>query len=140
MLNQLKITAAVVLLVFSLAVVTAPIFSFAQAGLVPCGTGTNADGTAASPCGWNDFFTLVTNVTNYLIILGAAVSAIAFAWAGFLMMTAGGEASKIEHGRAIFGKVLVGFIIMLSAWLIVHAINAGLIASNFFGNSGIQAI
>lgn len=109
-------------------------------GLVPCGTETSSTGVVLHPCGWSDFLTLITNITNYLIILGAAVSALAFGWAGFLMMTAGGEMSKIEQGKAIFGKVLVGFLIMLSAWLIVHAINAGLLAQGFFGDSGVQAI
>lgn len=94
-------------------------------GLVPCGTNRN-DGTN-HPCGWNDFIKLITNITNYLIILGVAVSALAFGYAGFLMMTAAGEMGKIEEAKAIFGKVIVGLLFMLGAWLIVHTIEAAFI-------------
>ncbi len=121
--------------------------------LVPCGTevykvgdpetvlsSSNKDPVAVdsikNPCGWNDLIVGITNITNYLIILGAAFSAVAFGWAGFLMMTAAGEMSKIEHAKSIFGKVVVGFLIMLSAWLIVHAIEAGFIAPE----SGINSL
>jgi len=130
------------LFVCCLLLVIVPAISFAQVdtGLVPCGTETDSSGVVTNPCNFGHFFTLITNVTNYLIILGTAFSAIAFGWAGFLMMTAGGEMSKIEQGKAIFGKVLVGFLIMLSAWLIVHAINAGLIAPGYFTSSGVDAI
>ena len=127
-------------LMLSLFVAFAPDPVSAQSGLIPCGYETNSDGRVTNPCGWNDFFTLITNVTNYLFILGAAFSAIAFGWAGFLMMTASGEMSKIEHAKQIFGKVLVGFLIMLSAWLIVHAINAGLITTGYFNGTGVQQI
>ena len=130
----------VALLLVSSAFVVAPESVYAQSGLIHCGYDTNADGRVTNPCGWNDFFRLITNVTNYLFILGAAFSAIAFGWAGFLMMTASGEMSKIEHAKQIFGKVLVGFLIMLSAWLIVHAINAGLITTGYFNGTGVQPI
>ena len=121
----------------SLYFLVSPVFVFAQSAspLVPCGT-LSSGGVVSNPCGWSDFITLLNNITNYLIILGAAFSAIAFGWAGFMMMTAGGEMSKIEKAKSIFGKVLVGFIIMLSAWLIVYAIEKGLIAPS----SGIQSL
>jgi len=130
-----------------------PVVVVAQAGLIPCGTedvldnktGTETvdrkgDGVVDKPCGWDDFITLVSKVANYLIILGAAFSAVAFGWAGFLMMTAGGEMGKIEKAKSIFGKVLVGFLLMLSAWLIVHAINAGLLASDFINSSEVKPL
>ncbi len=123
-------------ILLSLYAVLAPVVVLAQSPLVPCGTeyktgdtlpaGKNI-GDIKDPCGWGHLIQLVSNVANYLIILGAAFSAVAFGWAGFLMMTAGGEMSKIEQAKSIFGKVLVGFLLMLSAWLIVYAIEAGFI-------------
>ncbi len=142
----ISISTLLVLLgmVLSLSVAITPSVASAQAGLIPCGTETITTGAHAgevsNPCKWSDFFTLVTNVTNYLIILGAAVSALAFGWAGILMMTAGGEMGKIEQAKSIFVKVLIGFILMLAAWLIVHPIDAGFIASGYFDSSGIQPI
>lgn len=100
-------------------------------GLVPCGT-QSVNGVVSNPCGWNDFMILITNITNYLIILGAGVSALAFGYAGFLMLTASGEMGKIEEARAIFKKVVIGFLIMLSAWLIVHTIESAFVINDSF--------
>ena len=99
-------------------------------GLVPCGATLN--GKIDNPCNFDHFLILVSRITNYLIIIGAAVAALAFGWAGYLMMTAGGEMGKIEEAKAIFTKVLVGFLIMLSAWLIVHALEAGFLDTSVF--------
>lgn len=114
----------------------------ADLGLVPCGlkdvktvdpktgavSGNDADpkpdGIVDDPCDYSYIGTLITNITTFFIITGAAVSAVAFGYAGFLMMTAHGEMGKIEEAKAIFGKVVVGMLFMLSAWLIVHAIEA----------------
>ncbi len=101
-------------------------------GLVPCGTkDLNGDGIikdvkgqTPEECHFSDIITLIGNITNFFIIAGSAISTLAFGYAGFLMMTAAGEMGKIEEAKAIFGKVLIGFLFMLSAWLIVHSIEA----------------
>ncbi|MSU55250.1 MAG: hypothetical protein EXS46_01770 [Candidatus Taylorbacteria bacterium] len=155
---------ATTLLIFIVGFLAVPFFVVnAASGLVPCGDkaynltdnlpptdkngklsmkpGENV-GDVSNPCGWNDFIVGITNVTNYFIIMGTAVSALAFGYAGYLMMTAGGEMSKIQEARSIFGKVLVGFLIMLSAWLIVHAIDAMFISNDFIRSdtTGIKPI
>ncbi|MBU6389932.1 hypothetical protein KGQ31_00085 [Patescibacteria group bacterium] len=119
------------------AAASAPALAAAQSGLVPCGT-QSSGGVVTDPCGWNDFFTLANNIANFLIITGAAVATLAFAYAGFLMLTAGGETGKIQEAKAIFGKVLIGFLFMLGAWLIVHAIDA-MIAGSFLDNSVLKS-
>jgi len=114
-------------------------------GLVPCGTKTYPPGTVvqkrvmdssgqirtiandisgqiSNPCTFNDFIVGIKRIVNFLIVLGVAFAAIAFAWAGFLYMTAAGNSSKIEEAHSIFYKVLLGFVIMLTAWLIVNTI------------------
>ena len=116
------------------AVLPAYVFAAADSGIVPCGTetypadavvnGKQVGGTVSNPCGFDDIIKLINNLTNFFIITGAALSAVAFGYAGFLMMTAHGEMGKIEEAKSIFGKVLVGFLFMISAWLIVHAIEA----------------
>ncbi|MBI2475976.1 MAG: hypothetical protein HYV67_01925 [Candidatus Taylorbacteria bacterium] len=139
MLQRGTIFVGAIAIVFSL-FAAAPLVAAAQSPIVPCGYASNAVDAQGQPinaafkhdCGWADLVKLVGNITNYLIILGAAFSAVAFGWAGFLMMTAGGEMSKIEQAKSIFGKVLIGFLIMLSAWLIVHAIEAGFIKDSQF--------
>lgn len=114
-----------------------------EGGLVPCGdevypvsrgsdgklipfmvNDKDVSGQIKNPCNFSHVLALINNITNFFIITGAAVSALAFGYAGFLMMTAAGEMGKIEEAKSIFGKVLVGLLFMLSAWLIVHAIEA----------------
>lgn len=142
-MNRIKILISVFALTFIFFL--AP-FVVSAAGLVPCGTevypegqlvdGKGVGGMISNPCDWHYLIVGITNVTNYFIILGAAISALAFGYAGLLMMTANGEMGKIEEAKSIFGKVLVGFLIMLSAWLIVHAIEAAFIAPE----SGIKSL
>ena len=117
-----------------------PVITFAQnTGLVPCGTkDINGDGmikdlpgAEKEECQFNDLLKLVSNIVDFLIITGTAVAALSFGYAGFLMMTANGEMGKIEEAKAIFGKVMTGFIIMLSAWLIVYAIESAFLDSSF---------
>lgn len=122
-------------------------------GLVPCGDRSYGDkpnnppppipagqsvpdsgknlGDVSNPCQFNDLLTLVSNIVNFLIVTGTAVAALSFGYAGFLMMTANGEMGKIEEAKAIFGKVMTGFIIMLSAWLIVYAIESAFLDKSF---------
>ena len=147
-----KINFALACLVFSVTLfgfITVIPFSVSAGtpGLVPCGDETypvnigsdgkriptmvnvngvdkDVSGQVKNPCDFSHVLALVNNITNFFIITGAAVSALAFGYAGFLMMTAAGEMGKIEEAKAIFGKVLVGLLFMLSAWLIVHAIEA----------------
>lgn len=108
-------------------------------GLVPCGvTDLNGDGmikdvgNVVEECHFSDFIVLISKLTNFLIILGTSIAALAFAYAGFLMFTASGEMGKVEEAKSIFGKVMVGFLFMLSAWLIVHAIEAAFLDTTKF--------
>ena len=99
--------------------------AFAQ-GLVPC------DGSSIDPCGFNDFIDLIRNVVDFLMFkVAVPLSAILFAYAGFLMMFAGGDEGKIKRARAIFWWVFVGIVITLSAWLIVKTITSALLKPGF---------
>ena len=119
---------------FGFVAVTPVVVLAGTPGLVPCGDqtyppgatvgGKPVGGTVSNPCNFSHVLALINNITNFFIITGAAVATLAFGYAGFLMMTAAGEMGKIEEAKAIFGKVLVGLLFMLSAWLIVHAIEA----------------
>ena len=97
--------------------------------LIPCnGTETTViNGKTVTGCTFDHFVQLGQNLINFLIVLSIPLTAIAFAWAGFLMVTSAGSEEKIKQGKAIFGKVLVGFIFILGAWLIVYTITTALL-------------
>jgi len=66
---------------------------------------------------------LISNVINF-ILKGIAVplAAIAFAYAGWLYLTAGGNPGQIQKAHDIFKGVAIGLFIALAAWLIINAI------------------
>lgn len=125
----MKKTAKVLIFVLLLALFAMPLVSFAKGSLVPCGV-TDEEVLAenpeyAKPCDFNKFMTLVNNVLKFVLFkLAMPIAAIMFAWAGFLMVTAGGSTERVGKAKRIFTNVAIGFIIAVIAWLIVRTILA----------------
>ena len=69
-----------------------------------------------------DIAKLAQNVLNDAIYLAVVISAFLFAWAGFKMLTAGGNTEQIGAARSIFTNVAVGLVIILVGWLLVDAL------------------
>ncbi|MFA6397806.1 MAG: hypothetical protein WDK96_03100 [Candidatus Paceibacterota bacterium] len=102
-----------------IAVFLFPIVSF-SAGLIPCG------GTGEPKCDFSQLMILVKNFINFLLFdLAMPLAAIAFAYAGYLYMSSGGDTKNTTKAKNIFKDVLFGFVLALSAWLIVTAILTG---------------
>ncbi len=102
-----------------------------SAGLVPCTNGAN------DPCKFNNLIDLVRNIVRFLMFgVALPLSAIMFSWAGVLMLTAGGNETKIKTAKDIFLWVFVGILITLAAWLIIDTITGALLTpdyKNFIG-------
>ena len=73
-------------------------------------------------CKWGDLITLGQNILDIIITLAIIISAIMFAYAGFLMFTDGGNKKNLGTAKNIFFHVVVGLIIVLTAWLIINTI------------------
>lgn len=117
-------------IILLLCVFILPVFVFAQGGgpTVSEGGGILDDICRnGAECGFPDLMRLITNVINFLIYLSIPIAAIAFAWAGWILVTSGGSESKKEQAKEIFTKVAIGFIVVLSAWLIVRFITTALL-------------
>ena len=77
---------------------------------------------AATPsCKWPDLIILGNNIIDFLLTISVSLAAISFAYAGFLYMTAGGDTGTIQ-AHEILWKVVIGIVVSLGAWLIVHFI------------------
>src|SRR3990167_8855040 len=63
-------------------------------------------------------------ITFVLFELALPIAAIMFAWAGFLMGTAGGSTERVGKAKRIFTNVAIGFIIAVIAFLVVRTILA----------------
>lgn len=132
------------LFLFSVTLLSLFSFNFAYAqdagfldgsSLVPCGTDrgpvvTDSKGneTAESrkilnPCGFDDILAFVNNTINFLLFkLALPISAMMFAYAGFLLVTSGGEVNKKNHAKEIFWNVAIGLIIAAAAFVIVNTV------------------
>ncbi|MCI0619843.1 pilin [Candidatus Wolfebacteria bacterium] len=102
-------------------------------GLVPC-TGVAPDPDRVGPpapnehpCTFTDLVAAAQKVIDWLLYAAVFFAATLFSWAGFLYVTSAGETGKVSRAHGIFKNVLIGFIIALAAWLIVHTITTALL-------------
>lgn len=121
------------LFVAILSVLIMPAVSLAQnAPLVPCNnnsgtmvTTTDSNGNIiASPCNFNAFMHLINNIINFILVyMTVPIAAIMFAYAGFELVTAGGESAHARtKAKNIFTNAIIGLVLALAAWLVVHTI------------------
>lgn len=100
----------------SMFLVFSPALAFA-AGLpqqiVTC-TGVN--------CSVCDIATTAQNVLNTAIFIMVFLSAVLFAWAGWKMLTAQGNTESYSQGKAIFGNVVLGLVIILAGWIVIDTL------------------
>ncbi len=117
--QKVVISGGIILVMF----MVVPIISFAQtqgSSFVPC----------INNCGYQDLLKLVNNIINWIILISVPVAAGVFAWAGFKYMTTGISDQKSE-AKAMINKVFIGFVVILSAWIIVNTITNNLLRPEF---------
>jgi len=101
---------------------SAPVFAQNRFVLeIPC------EGGKTDQCDLLDFVELTRRVINFLIALAIPIFAIGAAYAGWLLLTSGGNPSERDHAKDVLYKMVMGFVLMLSAWLIVYAITKPLL-------------
>lgn len=94
-----------------------PLFASA-AGLIPCGgTTANVDN---HPCAFSDFIVLAGKIIKLAVIYASLAAAVAFMYAGYAYLTSGGSQEKVSYAKGIFKKVLIGYIIILGAWVFIY--------------------
>ncbi len=125
---------AITLFVFS--IISLPTLSFAQKGLVPCGTTsaptavgktgavTVGTGIVTNPCTFEDLITLVNNIITFVLFkVTIPIVAVMFAYAGILLITSGGEAAHARtKAKEIFFDAAIGLLIAFLAYLIIKVI------------------
>ena len=84
--------------------------NLASAQLVPC---------SGSECGTCQVVQLVEGIVDFIILLSVAIATIIIMWAGYLMLSAGGNSGQIKRGRDVLTNAIIGLIIVLACWLIV---------------------
>lgn len=113
---------------YYLLLIAFPLLVFAQTGgaglpkqIVPC-TGVN--------CTVCDLAQLAQNIINTGIFVVIFLSAMLFAYAGFLYLT--NEAiGKQQEAKSIFQNVAIGLVILLAAWLVVDTLMKSVLGGSF---------
>jgi hypothetical protein len=123
MLGRSQLLILLVLLILALA----PSFALG-AGLtqiVP--PGCNGQGGCQNIC---DIAALAQNILNDAIFIAVFLSAGLFAWAGLKMLVSPASPGQQGQAKTLFFNVLVGFLIILAAWLIIDTIMRVMLGSN----------
>ena len=66
------------------------------------------------------FYFYIINFILYGMVI--PISAILFTYAGFEMVTSGGSTEKRGLAKKVFTNVVIGLVISMACWLIVHLI------------------
>ena len=101
-----------------------------QGSLVPEGRDGEYQVDGYGSC---EFVQTVNNVIQFLIKMTAVLAVIVFIYAGYIMVISRGDSAMISQAKGLFANVLIGFVIMITAFLIINTILSILVS----GTSGI---
>lgn len=78
--------------------------------------------TKPPDCTFSEFVATFERIVSEIIKISLYFVAIIFVMAGYLYLTSGGDQGKITKAHNMFTKVVIGLIIILSAYLVVEGI------------------
>lgn len=95
--------------------------------------GSPLDGTSADPqgnfvtcngpeCNYCDVLELVERVIRWLVLLLTIIGTLLFVYAGLLLSSSQGDVGKRKKAKDMLLSVVIGFIIVLSSWMIIDVI------------------
>ena len=82
-------------------------------------------------CRLCDLVFLGQMLINFMVMIGSIVATIGFIWAGFLLVTSGGNQESRSKAKGIFTDVVVGLVIMLTGFIVVNTIMLMLVDQSF---------
>lgn len=120
-----NILLTIISIVFLMPLVTSAQVIDPQAGgsgvFVPC------SGTDCSAC---DLVKLGNSIIKWLISIVSLLFAVIMIVAGFRLVTSGGNQSARDGAKSMFTNALIGFIIILAAWLLVDTLMRALLGDS----------
>lgn len=78
-------------------------------------------------CGYADLVKLAQNLITDLTILATMLATVGFIWAGFLLLTSGGDPGKKNEAKNVLWKVFWGFVWVLGSWVVIYTITSTLL-------------
>ena len=77
---------------------------------------------ACGNCTLCDFLTFTTTIAKTILGVVGALAFLMFIYGGFSFIIASGNPEKITQARSIFINAVIGLVIVLAAWEIVHIV------------------
>jgi|SRR3990167_10165207 len=97
--------------------------------LIVCdGVGTND----LPKCDFGSLIKLLNVLIQDLVVISTLLAGCVFAYAGFILLTSGGNPSAKDKAKTIFLKVMKGYLWILAAWIVVYTITSTLLAPGYF--------
>lgn len=78
-----------------------------------------------------DLGQFISDVYAFAITIVGVLVFVVFLWAGWLYLTAAGNAGNVSKAKTMMTNAIVGAIILLSAYLILYVINPDLVENTF---------
>ena len=82
------------------------------AGLVPCG-----GAPPELPCQSCNVVQLENNIVGWLVMILGILAAIVIVYAGVKLVTSGGNQHAMEEAKSMINNIIIGYLIVLAAWL-----------------------
>lgn len=100
---------------FVLLLILLPFIS--SADLITCGGPTDS-----KMCDFNSFIGTLNFIIEWLIKIAVVIFTLTLVWGGYLYVTSGANPGNKDKAKKVLWNTFLGFIIMISAWLIVHTL------------------
>lgn len=95
-------------------------------GLVPCGRLCDdlltPEIDESQPCSLCAMFYMLERIIDFTVSLGVEIAVLALVIAGLLYVSSGGDAGRARTARSAATNVVLGFALVLLAWLVVHTV------------------
>jgi hypothetical protein len=84
-------------------------------------------GAVTDPCGFSHLVLVAQHVIYNLVMISTLLAVVVFIYAGFLLMTSGGNSGKKDEAKKMLMKVLWGYLWILVAWVLIYTITKALV-------------
>lgn len=85
------------------------------AQLVSCGSDAN-------PCDLCDFVLMIDNIVGFIVGISVVLFILVLTYAGFALVTSGGNTGTLDRAKRLFTNGIVGLIIITASWFIIDTV------------------
>ena len=79
-------------------------------------------GTQANPCDFCDVVITIDNIVGFIIGISVTLFLLVIVYAGFSLVTSGGDTSKLDQSKRLLTNGVVGIIIIIASWFIIDTV------------------